>query len=87
MADTFDAMPTDRPYQRRMPTGKAVERIVMLSGRRFDPRVVQAYEQGALQVIEVPSGSVGVRLPGRYVRDGSINPTRTAGLDGTWMRM
>jgi HD-GYP domain-containing protein (c-di-GMP phosphodiesterase class II) len=56
VADTFDAMTTDRPYQRRMPTEKAVERIVMLSGRRFDPRVVQAfvqaYEQGALQVTE-----------------------------------
>ncbi len=78
VADTFDAMTTDRPYQRRMPTEKAVERIVMLSGRRFDPKVVQAfvqaYEQGALQVpseteapewleaIEVPSGSAN---PGR----------------------
>ena len=56
VADSFDAMTTNRPYQRKMTIEKAVERIVMLSGKRFDPHVVQAfvraYEDGALKVIE-----------------------------------
>ncbi|MCS7311440.1 MAG: HD domain-containing protein [Acidobacteria bacterium] len=70
VADTFDAMTTDRPYQRRMPAEKAVERIVMLSGRRFDPKVVQAfvqaYEQGAFQVIsevEAPEWLEAIEVP------------------------
>lgn len=56
VADSFDAMTTNRPYQRKMTIEKAVERVVMLSGKRFDPSVVQAfvraYEEGALKIIE-----------------------------------
>jgi len=84
VADTFDAMTTDRPYQRRMPTEKAVERIVMLSGRRFDPRVVQAfvqaYERGALQVIseaEAPEWLEAIEVP-----SGSANPGGPEGPAG-----
>ncbi len=55
VADTFDAMTTDRPYQRGMPPDKAVERILLLSGKRFDPKVVQAfiraYTEGKLRPI------------------------------------
>lgn len=56
VADSFDAMTTNRPYQKKMTLEKAVERIVMLSGKRFDPHVVQAfvrsYEEGALKIVE-----------------------------------
>ena len=56
VADSFDAMTTNRPYQRKMSLEKAVERIVLLSGKRFDPRVVQAfiraYENNAIKIIE-----------------------------------
>jgi HD-GYP domain-containing protein (c-di-GMP phosphodiesterase class II) len=33
VADTFDAMTTDRPYQKAMETGVALERIKLLSAR------------------------------------------------------
>jgi HD-GYP domain-containing protein (c-di-GMP phosphodiesterase class II) len=87
VADTFDAMTTDRPYQRRMPTEKAVERIVMLSGRRFDPRVVQAfvqaYEQGALQVIEAeaPEWLEAIEVPSGSAPVGESDPR--GGMSGT----
>ncbi len=45
VADTFDAMTTDRCYQPRIPTGEAVELIKSFSGIRYDPAVVQALEQ------------------------------------------
>ncbi|GBC84047.1 Cyclic di-GMP phosphodiesterase response regulator RpfG [bacterium HR11] len=88
VADTFDAMTTDRPYQRRMPTEKAVERIVMLSGRRFDPKVVQAfvqaYEHGALQVIseaEAPEWLEAIEVPlGSANPGGSEDPAGRGGV-------
>ncbi len=45
VADTFDAMTTDRCYQPAMPTGEAVTKIKELSGIRYDPMVVDALEQ------------------------------------------
>jgi len=46
VADTFDAMTTDRCYQPRISTAEAVDRIRSFSGIRYDPRVVQALEEG-----------------------------------------
>jgi HD-GYP domain-containing protein (c-di-GMP phosphodiesterase class II) len=40
VADTFDAMTTDRPYQRAMKFDDAVERIKSFVGTRYDERVV-----------------------------------------------
>ncbi len=42
VADTFDAMTTDRCYQPRVPTAEALERIRSFAGMRYDPRVVDA---------------------------------------------
>lgn len=42
VADTFDAMTTERPYRRRMSAGEALSEIVRLSPQKFDPSVVQA---------------------------------------------
>jgi HD-GYP domain-containing protein (c-di-GMP phosphodiesterase class II) len=44
VADTFDAMTTNRPYQRAMTTDVAVQKIWAFSGTRYDPKVVQALE-------------------------------------------
>lgn len=45
VADTFDAMTTDRVYQPRITTAEAVERIRSFSDIRYDPKVVQALEE------------------------------------------
>jgi HD-GYP domain-containing protein (c-di-GMP phosphodiesterase class II) len=43
IADTFDAMTTNRPYQKAMELSYVVEKIRSFGGTRFDPRVVDAF--------------------------------------------
>jgi HD-GYP domain-containing protein (c-di-GMP phosphodiesterase class II) len=43
IADTFDAMTTNRPYQKAMELGYVVDKIKSFGGTRFDPRVVDAF--------------------------------------------
>lgn len=43
IADTFDAMTSDRPYRRALPPEVARDEIVKNSGTQFDPRAVQAF--------------------------------------------
>jgi putative nucleotidyltransferase with HDIG domain len=43
VADTLDAMTSDRPYRRALPFSQAREEIGRESGHQFDPRVVQAF--------------------------------------------
>jgi HAMP domain-containing protein len=45
VADAFDAMTTNRPYQKGMPFDKAIARLFELSGKAFDRRVVQAFAE------------------------------------------
>jgi len=45
VADTFDAMTTDRPYRKGMPPWKALEEIMAKSGKQFDPQVVEAFKR------------------------------------------
>jgi HD-GYP domain-containing protein (c-di-GMP phosphodiesterase class II) len=43
MADTFDAMTTDRPYRRAMPIHAALEEVEAHAGTQFDPEVARAF--------------------------------------------
>jgi HD-GYP domain-containing protein (c-di-GMP phosphodiesterase class II) len=43
VADTFDAMTTDRPYRKALSTETAVEELVTFSGRQFDGEVVRNF--------------------------------------------
>jgi HD-GYP domain len=43
IADTFDAMTTNRPYQKAMEINYVVEKIRGFAETRFDPRVVDAF--------------------------------------------
>jgi putative nucleotidyltransferase with HDIG domain len=52
VADTFDAMTTDRPYRKGMPPWKALEEIVDKSGKQFDPQVVEAFKRVSGEKIE-----------------------------------
>jgi HD-GYP domain-containing protein (c-di-GMP phosphodiesterase class II) len=45
VADTFDAITSDRPYRPIYPMNKAVEEIRECSGTQFDPSVVEAFLQ------------------------------------------
>ncbi len=58
VADTFDAITTNRPYQRAYEPEFAVERITELAGQRFDAKVVtaflQAFKSGEIQIREAP---------------------------------
>ena len=53
VADTLDAMTSDRPYRERGPWETARAEIVVESGRQFDPAVVEAFRasEGALREI------------------------------------
>jgi len=43
VADTLDAMTSDRPYRRALPFRAARDEILRQSGRQFDPKVVAAF--------------------------------------------
>jgi HD-GYP domain-containing protein (c-di-GMP phosphodiesterase class II) len=43
VADTFDAMTTDRPYQKAFTLEFAVNRIRQMSGIKYDPKIVEAF--------------------------------------------
>jgi HD-GYP domain-containing protein (c-di-GMP phosphodiesterase class II) len=44
IADSFDAMTSDRPYRSALSTEAAVDEILAGSGTQFDPRCVEAFE-------------------------------------------
>ncbi len=60
VADTFDAMTTDRPYQTAMKFEDAVARIESLVGTRYDPGVVAAFAE-ACRDGQIRPGSVKLR--------------------------
>jgi len=45
VADTFDAMTTDRPYRKAMPRDEAVREIEKHAGTQFDAEVVKAFRR------------------------------------------
>jgi len=45
VADTLDAITTNRPYQSAMDLSYAMNRIKQLEGSKFDPAVVNAIHQ------------------------------------------
>ena len=60
VADTFDAMTTDRPYQQAMKFEDAVERIQSFVGTRYDARVVAAFTE-ACNDGQIRPGSVKLK--------------------------
>jgi len=62
VADTFDAMTTDRPYQQAMKFEDAVERIQTFVDTRYDRDVVAAFAQ-ACHEGQIRPGSVKLKRP------------------------
>ncbi len=87
VADTFDAMTTDRPYQRAFDVADAVARINDLRGIGFDPQVVEAfnraYEAGELDEVLAERPRIHVIEPGESTGDTSDEnrqgPARSVG--------
>ena len=48
LADSFDAMTTDRPYKRRRPANDVIEDLQRNSGKQFAPELVTAFCQSSL---------------------------------------
>jgi len=46
LADSFDAMTTDRPYKRRRPASEVIEDLHRNSGKQFAPELVSAFLRG-----------------------------------------
>src|SRR5260370_35298271 len=62
VADTFDAMTTDRPYQKAMEFDDALARIESFVGTRYDPAVVAALVE-ACKDGQIRPGSVKRKRP------------------------
>jgi putative nucleotidyltransferase with HDIG domain len=45
VADSYDAMTTDRPYRLGMPPWKAIEELERCKGTQFDPKVVACFKR------------------------------------------
>ncbi len=43
VADTFDAMTSDRPYRKSLPEEVALEEIHRKAGEQFDPEMAEAF--------------------------------------------
>src|SRR2546428_7365202 len=79
VADTFDAMTTDRPYQQAMKFEDAVERIKSFVDTRYDAQVVAAFV-AACEDGQIRPGSVRLkkRVDGQSEGKGSVMPVETA---------
>lgn len=60
VADTFDAMTTDRPYQKAMSLEDSVARIQSFVGTRYDEDVVRAFVE-ACNEGQIRPGSVKLK--------------------------
>ncbi len=73
LADSFDAMTTDRPYRRRRAFNEVVEDIRSNTGKQFAPEVVIAFCRALLREID---GEKGTRQITRLLGKGYIEPER-----------
>jgi putative two-component system response regulator len=69
IADVFDALTHERPYKQAWPESKAVEEVASLSGKHFDPKVVEAFlaVQAESDLPDPPASTLGPALPNRDV--------------------
>jgi HD-GYP domain-containing protein (c-di-GMP phosphodiesterase class II) len=57
VADTFDAMTTDRPYRKGLSFETAFAELRRGAGEQFDPAVVEAFFKALQQNLWITSGS------------------------------
>ncbi len=65
VADTFDAMTSDRPYRRGKPAEEAINELIVNKGTQFDPAIVDIfvneYRRGAVSIIKEENGQKTLR--------------------------
>jgi HD-GYP domain-containing protein (c-di-GMP phosphodiesterase class II) len=69
VADTFDAMTTERPYQQAMELETALTRLKSFVGTRYDARVVAAF----IAACEAGKIRPGVTRVKRHLSDWTVN--------------
>ncbi len=61
VADTYDAMTTDRPYRKGLPAQEAFDELERLQSVQFPRDVVRAFRSAVLRVEHIPSAEAGRR--------------------------
>jgi uncharacterized domain HDIG len=85
LADSFDAMTTDRPYKRRRPANEVIEDLKRNSGKQFAPEIVSAFFRGMLNEVTGETKDKRFRrLLGReYMEAEGLMPMLKNALNGT----
>lgn len=84
LADSFDAMTTDRPYKRRRPANEVVEDLQRNAGKQFAPELVTAFCRAMLKEVTSESKQKKFRrLLGKdYLEAEGIAPMLKNALNG-----
>lgn len=84
LADSFDAMTTDRPYKRRRPAADVFEDLQRNSGKQFAPEIVNALFRSLLKELQGETKEKRYRkLLGReYMESEGLVPTLRSALNG-----
>src|SRR5687768_3415406 len=84
LADSFDAMTTDRPYKRRRPAREVFDDLQRNSGKQFAPEIVNAFFRGMLKELTGESSEKRFRrLLGReYMEAEGLAPMLRNTLNG-----
>lgn len=84
LADSFDAMTTDRPYKRRRPAGEVFDDLRRNSGKQFAPEIVNAFFRGMLKELTGEAKEKRFRrLLGReYMEAEGLIPMLRSSLNG-----
>ncbi len=76
IADTFDAMTSDRPYRRALSYERTRQELIDYSGAQFDPLIVEAFLRIPAQewraIREVATRDIAARAAGRMFDAGVI---------------
>jgi HD-GYP domain-containing protein (c-di-GMP phosphodiesterase class II) len=78
LADTLDAMTTDRPYRKALPFERVIEEIRKYSGRQFDPELADVVIRSAAirRLVGASSQSAMPVIPSTLNRATSTRPER-----------
>ena len=81
VADTFDALTTNRPYQHAHTPEEALRIIHNLAGKRLDPKAVDAitavYERGEIRIQRLTVRTAVPPAPGNAAATPSTQPAVT----------